>query len=117
MVKEGVDFRITQMACDVDARKILEFTRSRPRSVKEISSICGIPLAKCYRRVKDMEEQGVLRRLEDRISKASLYSSNLRSLQISIEDDHLSLNIEFHDGTKRVFEFDASMIEENSAFA
>ncbi len=107
-MKEGINFRITQLACDDDARRILDFTASKARRVKDIAEACHIPLAKCYRRVKEMELQGMLRRTEDRATKITMYATNLRSLQMMIEDEKLSLNIEFRDGTKRVFEFDAA---------
>ncbi len=107
-MKEGINFRITQLACDDDARRILDFTGTRARRVKEIAEACHIPLAKCYRRVKEMELEGMLRRIEDRATKVTMYATNLISMQMMIEDEKLSLNLEFRDGTKRAFQFDAA---------
>ncbi len=108
-MKEGMNFKITRLACDADSRRILNYTKEQAKKVKEIADGCQIPLAKCYRRIKEMELQGMMKRIEDRANKMTLYIANLASLHMMIEEDRFKLNMEFKDGTKRAFEFDAAV--------
>ena len=92
-------FDIAQLTCDIDRRRILSATHAQPRSVKDIACSCHLSLSRCYRLIKELEENGILRRIKIG-GREAMYISNLRSVEMSLEDDRLSLSIVFRDGTK-----------------
>lgn len=92
-------FDIAQLACDLDRRRILSATDAQPRSVKEIARSCRLSLSRSYRLIREMEEGGIIRRT-DMAGREALYLSNLRSVEMSLEDDKLSLSVVFRDGTE-----------------
>ncbi|WP_019176404.1 helix-turn-helix domain-containing protein [Methanomassiliicoccus luminyensis] len=92
-------FDIAQLTCDIDRRRILSATDVRPRSVKDIAKACHLSLSRCYRLIKEMEESAIIRRAGvDK--REAMYISNLRSVEMSLEDDRLSLSVVFRDGTE-----------------
>jgi DNA-binding Lrp family transcriptional regulator len=101
----GTEFKITKLAFDEDVRRILLVTCSSPICVKEISKRLDMPITKCYRLVRQMEKRGMLKRHDEEITNIAIYSSNLRSINFRIEQDRLSIDVEFADGGKRAFEF------------
>lgn len=101
----GTEFKITKLAFDQDVRRILLVTCPSPICVKEISSKLDMPITKCYRLVRQMEKRGMLKKHDDPIANIASYSSNLRTINFRIEQDRLSIDVEFTDGGKRVFEF------------
>ncbi len=113
MMLEGMDFRMTQLACDEETARILSMISSRASSIKEISGTLSIPVAKCYRRLHEMEEKRLVTR--DRDGRTETYRSNLRSLKVMIEGDRLYQEVEFADGRRRTFEFDGSILGEQEA--
>jgi len=113
MMLEGMDFRMTQLACDEETARILWMISSRPSSIREISRTLNIPVAKCYRRLHEMEEKRLVTR--EREGRTETYRSNLRSLRMMIEGDRLYQEVEFVDGRRRTFEFDGSVFAEQEA--
>jgi predicted DNA-binding transcriptional regulator len=101
----GTEFKITKLAFDDDVRRILLVTCSSGMCVKEISSRLDMPITKCYRLVRQMEKRGMLKKHDDSITNIASYSSNLRTINFRIEQDHLAIDVEFTDGGKRAFEF------------
>ena len=101
----GTEFKITKLAFDEDVRRILLVTCTSAICVKDISSKLNMPITKCYRLVRQMEKRGMLKKHEDPISSIASYTSNLRAINFRIEQDHLSIDVEFTDGGKSVFEF------------
>lgn len=91
-------FDIAQLTCDLDRRRILTATDAQPRSAKEIALSCHLSLSRCYRLIREMEESGILRRASAD-GREAVYISNLRSVEMSLEDDKLTLNVVFRDGT------------------
>jgi hypothetical protein len=92
-------FDIAQMTCDIDSRRILSSIDTKPRSVKEIARLCNLSLSRCYRMIKEMEHHRILRRADLDRREVS-YISNLRSIELALEDDHLHLTVEYRDGTR-----------------
>jgi DNA-binding Lrp family transcriptional regulator len=92
-------FDIAQMTCDLDCRRILSSIDTKPRSAKEIARLCHLSLSRCYRMIKDMEQNRILRRA-DVDGREISYISNLRSIELALEDDHLYLTVEYRDGTR-----------------
>ncbi|NYT11576.1 MAG: TrmB family transcriptional regulator [Methanomassiliicoccales archaeon] len=114
MSRKRMDFEFTHLACDEDANRILSLACHRDVSIKEISDMLNIPMSRCYRRVNDMVEKGMLRIENIDENRASLYRSNLKSFYITFENESLNLMVEFQDGGVRSFSYN---IEPAAVFA
>lgn len=114
MSRKRMDFEFTNLACDTDANRILSLACHRDVSIKEISDLLEIPMSRCYRRVHDMVEKGMLRIEDMDENRASLYRSNLKSFYITFENESLNLMVEFQDGGVRNYSYN---IKPNIAFA
>jgi DNA-binding Lrp family transcriptional regulator len=77
--------------------KILTATYKKPKSVLELSSQFGIPIAACYRRVKLLEENGLLERSSKKTDwkgkRISLYKSQIPRIRIVYENGALMTKI------------------------
>jgi hypothetical protein len=109
-----MDFEFTHLACDEDANRILSLACHRDVSIKEVSDLLNIPMSRCYRRVHDMVEKGMLRIQNIDENRASLYRSNLRKFYITFENESLNLMVEFHDGGVRSYSYN---VEPAAVFA
>ncbi len=97
MVK-GLDFEFTNLACDTDASRIIVMTQADPKCVKELSELLDIPTSRCYRRVNSLLDMGMLKEADLQNGKGMKYSSNLDSLEMTIEDGELRIEAVFGDG-------------------
>ncbi|MDD1767269.1 MAG: winged helix-turn-helix domain-containing protein [Methanomassiliicoccales archaeon] len=110
MMLEGMDFQIPRLTCDEDTGRILSFISLRPSCVAEISRTLSIPAARCYRRIREMEERDLVKRDGDKRDGADVYRSNLRSFRMMIEGEHLCQELEFEDGSRKTFELDVGLL-------
>ncbi|HYT00573.1 MAG TPA: helix-turn-helix domain-containing protein [Thermoplasmata archaeon] len=89
---------MSQTVMDEYAARILLGTFDRPVSALELSRRFGIPIAACYRRIKDLEQIGLMfceRELPSRNGKGlQLFRSRLKSVRISLEEGHLRARVE-----------------------
>lgn len=53
-------FKVSSFISDQYAGKILAATYKSPKSAKELSDRYGIPIAACYRRIRELEKIGLL---------------------------------------------------------
>ncbi|MDW5563010.1 MAG: winged helix-turn-helix domain-containing protein [Methanomassiliicoccus sp.] len=106
-------FDIAQLACNIDSRKILSSIETTPRSAREIAAVTNLSVSRCYRMVKEMEQMNILSRTDPE-SRVTYYISNLRSVEISLEDDHLGLAISYRDGTRTELKMDAEDMERSA---
>lgn len=106
---------MTQTILDGYAARILLGTSGRAVSALELSRRFGIPIAACYRRIRELETLGLVyceRSLPSRNGKGlQLFRSRVRSLRIALEDGALLARIEF-DGPQRVRESEGSVHEQ-----
>jgi predicted transcriptional regulator len=85
----------TKLVSDADAEKILLAANDRELTVQEISERLGIPIATCYRKVRALEELGVLKEKstymgrDGRIHK--FYTSQLESAYVYYEDGKVKI--------------------------
>lgn len=93
-----MDFQFTQLACDEDASRILSIASHRGVSIKDISEALDIPMSRCYRRVHEMFQRGMLKVEYMDENRATLYRSNVKSFFITFENERLSLMVEYDDG-------------------
>src|SRR5437870_3358988 len=90
-------FRVTQTIMDEYCARILLGTFDHPVSAIELGRRFGIPIAACYRRIKELEVMGLVyceRAEPSRNGRGlQLYRSRLRSVQIAIEDGKLRARV------------------------
>jgi predicted transcriptional regulator len=93
--------------------KILLATMGKPKSAFELSEKLGVPIAACYRKIKILEDSGLINCVERRLTQAgkriSLYKSNVKNAQILFERNKIRANIEMIDGTTQNSTFDVDM--------
>ena len=78
--------------------KILSATTFKPRSARELSYIFGIPLASCYRKIKELEDQGFIKAVSRELTREgkrySKYQSQVGSVKIAFENGHLRMQLQ-----------------------
>jgi predicted ArsR family transcriptional regulator len=85
----------------------------KPKSAFELSDKLGIPIAACYRKIKLLEDSGLMFCAERRLTQAgkriSMYKSNVRNAQIVFERNKIRAKIEMIDGTTQDASYDIDM--------
>lgn len=85
----------SRLLTDEYAVKILMATVRSPRSAQQISGQFGIPIAACYRRIKDLEMAGLIRCTERRLSRQGkrvcYYQSRVRTAALQYENGRLKV--------------------------
>jgi predicted ArsR family transcriptional regulator len=93
--------------------KILLATMGRPKSAFELSEKLGIPIAACYRKIRSLEDAGLLicseRRLTQAGKRISLYKARVRNAQIVFEKNKIRAKLEMIDGTTEDYNYDIDM--------
>ncbi len=76
-----------EILADDEMEKILKATYMVSRSPVEISEIYGIPIARCYRKVKVLEDAGLLKATESkrdlRGRKVTYYRAQLKNAYVT----------------------------------
>ncbi len=84
---------ISQLLADRYSLKILAATYHRPRSTQELSLILDIPIASSYRRVKELEKEGLLkvvgRPLTREGKRYKIYQSQVNNITLVFEKGKL----------------------------
>src|SRR2546426_3484156 len=90
--------QVSQTIMDEYSARILLGTFDHPVSALDISRRFAIPIAACYRRIKELEGLGLVyveAALPSRNGKGlQLYRSRLRSVRIAFEDGKLRARVE-----------------------
>ncbi len=83
--------------------KILMATMGRAKSAFELSDALGIPIAACYRKIRVLEEAGLIKCSERRLTQSgkrmSMYKSMVRNANISFERNKIRARIDMEDGS------------------
>jgi predicted ArsR family transcriptional regulator len=87
---------------DQYSARILLGTSDRAVSALDLSHRFGIPIAACYRRIRQLEEMGLVY-CEDTLPSRNgkglqLFRSRLKSIRISLEDGELRASVLIEDG-------------------
>ncbi|MEM0449847.1 MAG: winged helix-turn-helix domain-containing protein [Methanomassiliicoccales archaeon] len=94
--------RTSQLLTDEYSVKILVATIRVPKSAQDISEAFNIPIAACYRRIRDLEKEGLLvcteRRLSRQGKRVSYYLSMLKSAYVFFDNGHLRVKFELKTG-------------------
>lgn len=85
----------SRLLTDEYAVKILMATVRSPRSAQQISEQFGIPIAACYRRIRDLEMAKLIRCTERRLSRQGkrvcFYQSRVRTAALQYENGRLKV--------------------------
>ncbi|MCE5295999.1 MAG: winged helix-turn-helix domain-containing protein [Euryarchaeota archaeon] len=94
---------VSQLLTDPYAIKILVATVRAPRCAQEIARQNGIPIAACYRRIKDLEKFGLVKCTEKRLSlqgkRVCYYISMVKTAHVFYEDGKLKVRLVMKDAT------------------
>ncbi len=90
--------RVSQTVMDEYSARILLGTMEQAASALDLSRRFGIPIAACYRRIRQLEAMGLVyceRALPSRNGKGlQLFRSRLRSMRIVLEEGRLRARVE-----------------------
>ncbi|MGA1865898.1 MAG: ArsR family transcriptional regulator [Thermoplasmatota archaeon] len=93
---------VTKLLSDEHTVKILTATYRIPRSANYLSIKFNIPIAACYRRIRELENLGLLHIMEKiltpRGKRVSLYQSTLKSAYLTFENGRLKALLELTNG-------------------
>ncbi|HEX9339574.1 MAG TPA: winged helix-turn-helix domain-containing protein [Thermoplasmata archaeon] len=97
----------SQLLTDEYSAKILLATYKRRISAQEISQRYGIPIAACYRKIRILEEVGLIqcveRILTQKGKRKNLYTSCLRNAYIFFENGKLRARFQLATGQVKDF--------------
>jgi len=90
--------QVTQTIMDEYSARILLGTFDRPASAIDLSRRFGVPIAACYRRIKELETLGLVSCEPGESARNGrgilLYRSRLKSVRIAFEDGKLRARVE-----------------------
>ena len=97
----------SQLLTDEYSAKILLATYKRRISAQEIRQRYGIPIAACYRKIRTLEEAGLIvwvdRILTQKGKRKNLYTSCLRNAYIFFENGRLRARFQLATGVVKDF--------------
>lgn len=89
---------VTKLLSDEYTVKILTATYRLPRSANYLRIKFDIPIAACYRRIRELENMSLLniteKILTPRGKRVALYQSNLKSAYLTFENGKLKAHLE-----------------------
>lgn len=92
----------SKLLTDEYAVKILMATVRAPRSAQQISDQFGIPIAACYRRIRDLEMCELIvcteRKLSRQGKRVSFYVSRIKTAALEYENGKLKVRFTMKDG-------------------
>jgi len=101
-------FLYSQLLTDEYAAKILTAIMKSPLSAQKLSEMLGIPIAACYRRIKLLEQHGLImckeRKLSQQGKRINMYISMVKNAYIFFEDGKLRVRLELVSGVNKEFE-------------
>jgi tetratricopeptide (TPR) repeat protein len=86
---------------DLDDEKVLLCTMNQSLNIQQIRSLVKMPLVTCYKKVRRMEELGLLRRVkvevvgDDNKKRIGYYRTNLKKVKLYSSKGRLKLGVEF----------------------
>jgi predicted transcriptional regulator len=91
----------SRLLTDEYAVKILVATVRSSRSAQEISEQFGIPIAACYRRIRDLELAGLIictdRRLSRQGKRVAFYTSRVKTATLQFDNGKLKVRFTMKD--------------------
>ncbi len=94
--------KISNLISDKYVSKILMSTYKLPKSVQSISACYGIPIAVCYRKVRQLEKLGFLRCIGDKLNgngkRVKLYQSQIVNAHFFLEKGKFRARVQLSSG-------------------
>jgi hypothetical protein len=94
---------ISNLISDKYVSKILMSTFKKPKSVQKISASYGIPIAVCYRKVRQLERLGFLTCIGDKLNgngkRVKLYQSQIVNAHFFMEKGKFRARVQLSSGT------------------
>ena len=110
--------KISNLITDRYALEILMYTYKKPKSIQNISSTFGIPIAMCYRRVRQLEKLGFLRCVGKKLNGGrrwyKLYQSQIVSAHIFLEKGKFRARVQLSSGIVDDFGGSWSLVDETT---
>lgn len=107
---------ISNLISDKYVSKILMSTFKNPKSVQRISSTYEIPIAVCYRRVRQLENLGFMRCIGSKLNgngkRVKLYQSQIVNAHFFMEKGKFRARVQLSSGIVDDFGGSFSIIEE-----
>ena len=95
-------FKVSSFISDEYSGKILAVTYNSPKSAKELSKRYNIPIAACYRRIRDLERIGLLICAgvvyDSRGKGTKLYQSQLNGAYVYLLGERLKVHFKLASG-------------------
>ena len=99
---------ILQRLSDPYSVRILQATLHRALDAITLSKMLDIPIAVCYRRIKELENLGLIERAGRKLTRKgkwiNLYRARLKNAEIKVENGRIFLRIEFRYGKEEKIE-------------
>lgn len=100
-VSRSQELAILAALGDDQARSILLFLNDAPHSVQDVVDRCGLPQASAYRKLRELQEGGLVGIQRSALSsdghRTDLFRSLLPAARIRLERDRLEVTAEFRD--------------------
>ncbi len=107
---------ISNLISDKYVSKILMSTFKKPKSVQKISTIYGIPIAVCYRKVRQLEKLGFMRCVETKLNgngkRVKLYQSQIVNAYFFMEKGKFRAKVQLSSGTVDDYGGSWTLVEE-----
>ncbi len=91
-----------RLLTDGYALRILAAVSYKSKGAQEVSEEYSIPIAACYRRIKELEKAGLIvksgRILNQKGKRVSIYSSMLKSAEMLYENGHMRVKFSLKTG-------------------
>jgi predicted transcriptional regulator len=104
---------VSRLLADRHSARIILATMRNPRSAFDISECLGMPIAVCFRKIKLLEDAGLIACAERRFAKngkkISLFKSTLRNSQMVLERNKVQAKIEMFDGSTQEVKYEMDM--------
>ncbi len=98
-IEKEMAWEILQHISDQYSIRILRATLHRALDAITLSNQLGIPIAVCYRRIRDLERLGLLkkegRRLTNKGKWVNLYKANLKNAEVKMIDGKIVIKLTF----------------------
>jgi predicted transcriptional regulator len=90
-------FEMFNLVLDRHTSRILDLTSEQPYHAAELSELVGIPLAACYRRIRQLKEAGLIKeetKVQSEGGKSvSAYRSTVESAEVILTDGRLRIQM------------------------
>ena len=109
IVDESRAWEILQHLSDPYSIRILSATLHRPLDAITMSNMLDIPIAVCYRRIRELEELGLIEKAGRKLTKKgkwiNLYKAKIKDAEMKMENGKIFLKIKFRYGKEDELEF------------